>query len=444
VGRRQQLTPGSFIPSAILLLRLLILEIGPRTEFSLWSNNVELRPSPGSLPANRLSSLDALRGTVMILMAVDHIRDFFDRYSMSNSPTDLSQTSPIMFFTRWITHFCMPVFMFCAGAGAFLWWKRGSKTRRQLSWFLATRAIWFVVLEVVVMNFAYSFNFSAHSLILLLVLYIFGACMLLMAALIHLPLRWLAVLSIAIIALHNLLDPYSAAQFGRFGWAWHLLHQPGVIMLGSHPAFVVYPILPWIGVMAAGFCFAQVFTFADAARRRRITLWLGLSLTAAFLVIRAINIYGDPSRWTTQKSAVFTVLSFLNCTKYPASLDYVLMTIGPALVLLVWYDRLSFSSRNPLIVFGRVPLFYFVLHFYAIHILLGIMSYIRYGSRTWSFIFHGMPAMGGPSEVYPPDFGYPLWVTYVIWICLVAALYPLCNWFAQYKASHRSWWLSYL
>jgi uncharacterized membrane protein len=400
-------------------------------------------PLPDPLPGNRLSSLDALRGTVMIIMAIDHIRDFFDRYSMSNSPTDLSQTSAIMFLTRWITHFCMPVFMFCAGAGAALWWTRGNRTRSQLSWFLVTRAIWFLFLEVVVMNFAYSFNFSAHSLTLLLVLYVFGACMLLMAALIHLPLRWLAVLSIGIIALHNLLDFSSVSHFGRFGWAWHLLHQPGVITLGNHPVFVVYPILPWVGVMAAGFCFAQISTLDDEVRRR-ITLRLGLSLTAAFFVIRAINVCGDPSHWTTQKSAVFTALSFLNCTKYPASLDYILMTIGPALVLLAWYDRLRFSSRNPLIVFGRVPLFYFVLHFYAIHLLPGIMSYIRYGSTTFSFIFNAMPAMDGPSEVYPPDFGYPLWVTYAIWIGLVAALYPLCRWFARYKATHRSWWLRYL
>jgi uncharacterized membrane protein len=404
---------------------------------------MELRPPSTLRPPSRLTSLDALRGTVMIIMAIDHVRDFFDRYSMSNSPTDLSKTSAIMFFTRWITHFCMPVFMFCAGAAAFLWWNRGKKTAGQLSWFLATRAVWFLALEVLVMNFAYSFNVSTHSLILLLVLYIFGACMLLMAMLIHIPLRWLAVLSIAIIALPNLLDPYSASRFGKFAWAFHLLHQPGVIMLGNRPAFVVYPILPWIGVMAAGFCFAQLFTFDDIIRRR-ITFRLGLALTAAFLVIRAINVYGDPSRWTTQKSTVFTALSFLDCTKYPASLDYVLMTIGPALLLLAWYDHLGFSSRNPLIVFGRVPLFYFVLHFYAIHILLGVMSYIRYGSRAFSFIFNAMPAMGGPREVYPPDFGYPLWVTYAIWIGLLAALYPLCSWFARYKATHRSWWLSYL
>jgi uncharacterized membrane protein len=404
---------------------------------------MESRSLSTSPTGNRLTSLDALRGTVMVIMAIDHVRDFFDRYSMSNSPTDLSETSAIMFFTRWITHFCMPVFMFSAGAGAFLWWNRGNKTRGQLSWFLATRAIWFLFLEVVVMNFAYSFDTSAHSLILLLVLYIFGACFLFMAALIHLPLRWLAALSIAIIALHNLLDPWSASRFGKFAWAWHLVHQPGIIMLDNRPALVIYPILPWIGVMAAGFCFAQLFTL-DGAARRRITVRLGLALSAAFLVLRAINIYGDPSRWTTQKSVVFTALSFLNCTKYPASFDYILMTIGPALLLLAWYDRLRFSTSNPLIVFGRVPLFYFVLHFYAIHLLLGVMSYFRYGSHAFSFIFNAMPAMGGPREAYPPDFGYPLWVTYVIWVCLVAALYPLCCWFAQYKATHRSWWLSYL
>lgn len=404
---------------------------------------MELRPPSISGTASRLMSLDALRGTVMIIMALDHVRDFFDRYSMSNSPTDLSQASAAMFFTRWLTHFCMPVFMFSAGAGAFLWWNRGKKTRAELSRFLATRALWFLALEVFIMNFAYSFNISAHGLILLLVLYIFGACMLLMAALIYLPLRWIAVLSIAIIVLHNLLDPYSASQFGKLAWAWHVLHQPGVLMLANRPAFVVYPILPWIGVMGAGFCFAQLFTLQEKARRS-LVFRLGVAMTAAFLVLRTMNLYGDPSHWSRQKSALFTALSFLNCTKYPASLDYILMTIGPALILLVWYDRIRFSNRNPLIVFGRVPLFYFVLHFYAIHILLGAMSYIRYGNRVFSFIFNAMPAMGGPREVYPPDFGYPLWVTYAVWIGVVAALYPICRRFAEYKASHRSWWLSYL
>ena len=391
----------------------------------------------------RLMSVDALRGTVMIIMAIDHVRDFFDQYSMSFSPTDLSHTTPIMFFTRWITHFCMPVFMFCAGIGAYLWWQRGGHTKRELSWFLASRGVWFVFLELIVMNFAYNFNVSSQNLVLLLVLYIFGACMLLMAALIHLPLRLLAIFSLLVITLHNLLDRFRAAQFGKADWAWHIVHQPGVITGGDRNLLVIYPLLPWIGVMAGGFCFATVFAL-EAAKRRSVMLKLGVALTVAFLIVRAVNLYGDPSLWSVQHSMAYTVISFLNCTKYPASLDYVLMTIGPALILLSFYERWKFSVNNPLIVFGRVPLFYFVLHFYAIHAILVVMSWIRYGPGAFAFIFHSNPSMGGPREVYPADFGYPLWVTYAVWVGLVAALYPLCRWFASVKATHKTWWLSYL
>jgi uncharacterized membrane protein len=251
------------------------------------------------------------------------------------------------------------------------------------------------------------------------------------------------VVSIAIIVLHNLLDPIAADRFGNWHWIWNLLHQPGVIMGTGRVAFVVYPLLPWIGVMGAGFCFGEVLLMEES-KRRRITLRLGLAACAAFLVIRAMNIYGDPSRWSAQKSFVFTVLSFFNCTKYPASLDYVLMTLGPALVLLAWYYGRAFSVNNPMIVFGRVPLFYFILHFYAIHLLLVLASWMRYGYGAFAFIFHGMPSMGGPSDVYPPDFGYALWVTYAVWIGLVIALYPLCLWYGGVKARNKSRWLSYL
>jgi uncharacterized membrane protein len=400
---------------------------------------MDMRPPASS----RLLSLDALRGTVMVIMAIDHIRDFFDRSAMAFSPTDLTQTTPILFFTRWITHFCLPVFLFCAGAGAFLWWKRGNRTKRELSWFLLTRGLWFIILELIVMNFAYNFNISSQNLILLLVLYIFGACMILLSALIHLPLRLLAAVSIAIIALHNLLDPIRAESFGSHAWAWNLFHQPGVFTALERAFLVIYPIFPWIGVMAAGFCFGHILMLEEVTRRR-ITLRLGLAMTTLFFLLRAINIYGDPSHWSAQKSAVFTVLSFFNCTKYPGSLDYILMTLGPAFLFLVWLDRRQLKSTNPLIVFGRVPLFYFVLHFYAIHAILVIMSWIRYGSNTFSFIFHTVPSLGGPREIYPADFGYPLWVTYAVWIGLVLALYPLCKWFARIKATHRNPWLSYL
>ena len=400
---------------------------------------MDTRPNSSS----RLLSIDALRGTVMVIMALDHIRDFFDRSAMSFSPTDLTQTTPILFFTRWITHFCLPVFLFCAGAGAFLWWRRGNRTKRELSWFLLTRGLWFLILELIVMNFAYNFNVSSQNLILLLVLYIFGACMILLSALIHLPMRLLAAVSIAIIALHNLLDPIRAASFGSHAWAWNLFHQPGVFMAFGRAFLVIYPIFPWIGVMAAGFCFGLILMLEKAVRRR-IILRLGLAMTALFFLLRTINIYGDPSHWSAQKSALFTVLSFFNCTKYPGSLDFILITLGPALLVLTWLDRRHLKPTNPLIVFGRVPLFYFVLHFYAIHAILLIMSWIRYGSNAFSFIFHTVPSLGGPREIYPADFGYPLWVTYAVWIGLVLALYPFCKWFARIKATHRNPWVSYL
>lgn len=408
-------------------------------------------PSSNERLNARLTGLDALRGTVMIVMALDHVRDFFHRDAAFFSPTDLTRTTPFLFFTRWITHFCMPVFMFCAGAGAYLWWQRSgrgpARSKSELATFLATRGLWFLLLEITVMQFAYDFNLSTKNIVLLLVLYIFGACMLLMAGLVYLPLRWLAVVSVAIVALHNLLDSIAAPRFGHAAWAWHVLHQPGFFMALGRGVVITYPLLPWIGVMAGGFCFGQVLTM-EAAERRRWMRGLGAGMIVLFLMLRAINVYGDPSRWAiqgaAQKSMVFTALSFLNCTKYPASLDYVLMTIGPALLLLAWYEGRSFSSGNPLIVFGRVPLFYFILHFYAIHLLLVILSLAQYGTGAVHFVFNPTPAIGGSAETYPPGFGYPLWVTYAVWIGLVAALYPLCRWYAGVKARSRSRWLSYL
>jgi uncharacterized membrane protein len=397
--------------------------------------------------SSRLTGLDALRGTVMILMALDHIRDFFHHDAALYQPTDLARTTPILFFTRWITHFCMPVFMFCAGAGAYLWQQRGgrgpARETSELAKFLATRGLWFVLLEVTVMQFAYDFNLSPQNVILLLVLYIFGACMLLMAGLVYLPPRWLAIVAVAIVVLHNLLDPIKAAQFGSAAWMWNVVHQPGFFMVMGRGMVITYPLLPWVGVMACGFCFGPVLTMQREERGRWMRS-LGWGMIALFFVLRAINVYGDPSQWSSQKSLTFTVLSFFNCTKYPASLDYVLMTIGPAMLLLAWYEKRSFSANNPLVIFGRVPLFYFVLHFYAIHLLLVIFSLIQYGGRALRFVFNPIPSLAGSAEIYPPNFGYPLWVTYVVWIGIVAALYPLCRWYAGVKARRRSKWLSYL
>lgn len=392
---------------------------------------------------SRLLSIDALRGIVMIVMALDHVRDFFHRDAASFSPTDLARTTPILFLTRWITHFCLPVFMFTAGMGAFLWWQRGNHTKGQLSRFLATRGAWFIFLELTVMQFAYNFNVSSRYLVLLLILWIFGICMIALAALVYLPVRRLAVFSVAVIVLHNCLDPISASRFGAAGWAWNMIHQPGVFRFAGRSVLVTYTLLPWIAVLATGFCFARIFTL-EAAVRQRIMVRIGLVSTIVFVVIRAINHYGDPAPWVVQKSAVFTVLSFLNCTKYPASLDFLLMTLGPALLLLAWLDKHPLRAANPIIIYGRVPFFYFVLHFYLIHCLLALMAWLRYGHAAFSFIFNPIPSMGGPQQLFPTNFGYRLWVVYVVWVVVVALLYPVCRWFVGVKARRKDWWLSYL
>jgi uncharacterized membrane protein len=399
--------------------------------------------TPASLakPGTRLLSIDALRGLVMIIMALDHVRDFFHADAMVFSPTDLARTTPVLFFTRWMTHYCLPVFMFAAGMGVYLYGRSHSKG--ELSRFLWTRGLWFIALELTVMRFAYNFNFSLRFLILLLILWIFGICLLAMAVLVYVPMRWLAALSVAVIVLHNCLDTLRAQQFGPAAWVWNLLHQPGVIPLAGKMALVTYTFLPWIAVMAAGFCFGRVFQLEPAARRR-IMLRLGLAMTIAFIALRALNHYGDPAPWAHQKSALFTVLSFLNCSKYPGSLDFLLMTLGPALLVLAWFDRLTFKPANPLVVFGRVPMFYFILHFYLIHVLAVLAAYLRYGSSAARFVFNPLPSMGGPRELFPANFGYSLWTVYGVWLLVVVLLYPVCRWFANVKSRRRDWWLSYL
>jgi uncharacterized membrane protein len=392
-------------------------------------------------PGSRLSSIDALRGAVMIIMALDHVRDFFHIGAMSFSPTDLTQTWPLLFFTRWITHFCLPVFMFAAGMGAFLFGQR-NRTKRELSRFLWTRGLWFIVLELTVMQVAYKFNFSL-ALIFLLILWIFGICMIAMAWLIYLPTRWLAALSAVIIVFHNCLDGIDAARFGSFAWLWNLLHQPGPISVAGSQILAPYTFLPWIAVLAAGYCFGQVILL-EPATRRRIMLSLGLALTILFVVVRAINLYGDPAPWAHQKSGIFTVLSFLNCTKYPGSLDFLLMTLGPSLLVLAFLDPLRFKPDNPLIVFGRVPMFYFVLHFYLIHTLAVLAAFLRYGRSATAFMFDLLPSMGGSPQLFPAHFGYSLWVVYGVWLLTVVLLYPVCRWFARVKATRSDWWLSYL
>jgi uncharacterized membrane protein len=400
------------------------------------------RDNVTAAPDRRVDAIDAVRGAVMVIMALDHVRDFIHRDAMSASPTDLATTTPALFLTRWVTHLCAPTFMFTAGLGAFLWWQRG-KTRQQLSIFLLTRGLWLIVLEVTVMRLAYDFDVSQQYPIFLLVLWALGACMIGLAALIWLPVPVLTALSLAMIALHDCFDNVRAAQFGSVAPLWNLLHQPGAFLLGRATVIVGYPLVPWIAVMALGFCCGRLFRIQRAARRRILTI-IGIAATAGFVVIRALNGYGDPAPWAMQRSPVFTVLSFLNTSKYPPSLEFLLMTLGPALLALAWLDRLAIAPSNPLVVFGRVPLFYFIAHFYAAHAAAVFLALIKYGANALRFVFHPVPSMGGPRELFPDRFGYELWVVYLVWILIVVALYPACRRFAAIKAARRDWWLSYL
>ena len=388
---------------------------------------------------SRIASVDLVRGLVMVIMALDHTRDFIHSAAMVSRPEDLATTTPAIFFTRWITHFCAPVFMFCAGIGAFLRLEHGG-TKAGLSWFLVTRGLWLILLEVTLVRLGFFFNFD-YSVLFLLVFWVLGLSMVALAVLVHLPYRVLVVVSLGLIALHNLTDGVRAASFGSWAWLWNVLHQQGVIQTPGPALFVAYPLLPWIGVMAAGFCFGRVYRL-PAAERSRLLIRLGLALTLAFVVLRLINLYGDPAPWGGQTSPIFTLLSFLNTTKYPPSLQFLLMTLGPAIALLGWIDGARPGERNPLLVFGRVPLFYFVVHLPLIHALAILLTWFTYGAQ--SFLFMPPPTLGTPRDLFPPGYGWSLGVTYLVWITAIVILYPACLWLSRLKQRRRDWWLSYI
>ena len=285
---------------------------------------------------SRFTSLDALRGLIMIIMALDHVRDFFDASAMQFSPTNLARTTTALFFTRWITHFCAPVFCLSAGIGAYLWWQRG-RSKSELSRFLLTRGLWLILLEITIFRLSFQFTLGPGQPLILLVLWSLGCSMVALAALVWIPLVPLAILSVATIALHNLLDGV------RGGALWTILHQPGAFRAAPWTIVIGYPVLAWIAVMAAGFCFGRILLFEEV-RRRRLMIAIGTAMTLAYPALRALTHYGDPSPWTSG------LLSFLNTTKYPPSLDFLLMTLGPALLAFAWFDRLNLSPRNPLVI----------------------------------------------------------------------------------------------
>lgn len=390
-----------------------------------------------SIPAQgttRITSIDLLRGIVMIIMALDHVRDYFHSDVTVFQPEDLEQTNVLLFFTRWITHFCAPVFVFLAGTSAFLSGQR--KTKNDLSLFLLKRGIWLLLVEVTLVNFAWSFNIKL-PFIGLAVIWALGISMITLAALIHLPKRIIFLIGVIIVAGHNLLD---RIHFDSV--LWSVLHEPGIFRIDqTHLIRVAYPVLPWIGIMALGYCFGSLYTKnVDAAKRKKLLWQLGTIAIIAFIVIRFLNVYGDPALWSEQKSIVFTILSFFNTTKYPPSLLYTIMTLGPALIFLAIAEKASGKLAQPIIHIGRVPMFYYILHLYLIHI--AAMFAAEFSGYDWSDMILQRRTWVDPQL---NGYGFSLGVTYLVWIGIVLLLYPLCKWYDKYKTQHKEkWWLSYL
>lgn len=396
-------------------------------------------------PTGRVASIDLLRGIAMIVMGLDHIRDLLHAGAMVALPTNLQSTTVLLFATRWITHFCAPVFALTAGLGVWFWWQRG-RSRAELSRFLVTRGLWLMALEITVMQLTYYFSWSPGTPVLLLVLWSLGLSMVVLAGLAWLPCRLLGVLAVATILLHPLLDGITADRFGAAKGLWNIIHQVGAFQVGSTAVITPYPLVPWVAVVALGFSLGPVFQFGSDRRRYWLYAMGGMAL-AGFVMMRLINAYGDPAPWSRQDSALFTLLSFLNTTKYPASPAFLLMTLGPAFLLLAWLDRQS-HRQNGLsavaTVFGRVPLFYYILHFYLAHLIATALALITYGRAALGFVFLPYPSFGGRADAFPSGFGYDLWVTYLVWLAVLASTYPLCRWYSIVKSRRGNWWLSYL
>ncbi|MFN2579007.1 MAG: DUF1624 domain-containing protein [Pyrinomonadaceae bacterium] len=414
-----------------------------------------VNPEPAKPARQRLDSIDVLRGIVMVIMMLDHTRDFIHSGALLFDPLDLSKTTVSVFLTRWITHYCAPIFVFLAGTGAYLRFVRRS-SKRELSRFLVSRGAWLIILEFTVVRLGAFFNLDPRFLLFLQVIWVIGFSMIVLAGLIHLPLKVTAGFGLVMIALHNILDkypvrPWQGPQSPVPSWGaklYMLLHQPGLFPIGprfpSPLVFVLYPLIPWIGVMAVGYAFGALYQ-KDRKLRQRWLLIIGAIVTWLFIFIRALDKYGEPQHWARQKNVIFTILSFINTSKYPPSLDYLLMTLGPAILALAFFELRAgaqpakSSVRNFFVTFGRVPLFFYILQWFTAH-TIAILLHLAFGKPVhWLF--------QTPVDwfTHPPvGNGFSLIVVYLSWIGGVLLLYPLCKWFAGVKARRRDWWLSYL
>lgn len=404
--------------------------------------------SLGNPAQARIAEIDMLRGLVIILMALDHVRDYFHVSGFAMNPLDPAQTTPWLYTTRWITHLCAPTFVFLSGVSAYLQFARG-KSAPNLSLFLLTRGLWLIFLELSVLSFGWSFAFP--FLFFLQVIWAIGWSMIALAALVWLPRIAVLGIGIAIIAGHNLLDPVSAEQFGQWGIVWAFLHDGGLLPNFQQPiALLGYPVLPWIGVMAFGYGMGAVF-IQGPAQRERTLLTLGVAMLAAFFVLRGFNLYGNPTipggpdptvrLWQDQPDLTSQIMVFLDVQKYPPSLHFVLVTLGVMFALWPLLARLRGPIASVLNTFGAVPFFFYVLHIYLVHSLAMIANIAR-GRDASGYLNYLANAFSGSPLL--ENVHFPLWVVYTFWLIVLALLYPLCLYWQRLKARRRDWWLSYL
>jgi uncharacterized membrane protein len=389
---------------------------------------------------NRIASIDFLRGLAMIIMALDHVRMYFGYGTWYAEPTNLGATTPLLFFTRWITHFCAPVFVFLAGTSAFLHGTRKASIK-ETAWNLFTRGVWLILVELAIVNLAWTFDIT-YSFHILQVIWAIGVSMVTLSALVFLPNWSIFAVGMALVFGHNLLDSIHVQGMSAWDFIWYALHQPKSISIDStHMINFVYPVLPWIGLMALGYVFGAFYKKDfPVEQRKRWLLTIGICATLLFIALRGFNLYGEPHPWQTQDSPVFSLMSFLNTTKYPPSLHFLLMAMGPALIFLSFVETAAHRRARPVIVFGRVPFFFYIVHLYIIHALAMLM--LLYKGRDWSeYILSARRIASGSLS----NFGLRLETVYLVWILVIVLLYPLCRRYQHFKDGNPSkWWLSYL
>jgi uncharacterized membrane protein len=384
----------------------------------------------------RIYSIDFTRGVVMIIMALDHIRDLMHINSAMQNPTDLATTTPAIFFTRWITHFCAPVFVFLAGTSAYLAFRNKNDVSQSMK-FLLKRGLWLVLVEFTVVNLGLFFDAGFHTLIFEVIATI-GFGFIILSLLLKLSSKTIGIIGLAIMLLHDLVSLIPMGQSSVILTVLTPFFAPAAFPFANHVFVMAYPPIPWLGIMLTGFGAGKLFELSES-KRKSLFLKIGLGALALFIIIRFINIYGDPAPWSHQRTTVYTFLSFMNITKYPPSLIFCLVTLGVMFLILAIGEQVKNKITDVAFVYGKVPLFYFVVHFYIIHTLLITLLFLQ--GFHWADMNFASGAFGRPKGVQN---GLPLWGVYLVWLAVVTALYRPCVWFGQYKARHKYWWLSYV